>query len=126
MKALFSIQLYVTGTCMQNRISKEIRIPKNTREFKTVQQGNNKNHCYSFKVREVVKSVSIDCWKDCNMVYCLTNIINTNGKDTCFHQSKNNIITIDSPKVIEQHNRHVGGVNLADMKRLHCNCTIIN
>jgi hypothetical protein len=34
-------------------------------------------------------------------------------------------ICIDRPKVVEYYNQYMGGVDLADMRRLHCNSTIM-
>jgi hypothetical protein len=57
-------------------------------------------------------------------VYCLSNNCSNNGVESCFRRSQNGIIQIERPKVIGEYNKYMGGVDLADMRRLHCNSTI--
>lgn len=65
------------------------------------------------------------CWRDRDIVYCLTNDTNTRTTDSCYRRSKDGIIEIQRPMVISRYNKYMGGVDVADMRRLHCNSTIM-
>jgi len=65
------------------------------------------------------------CWKDRNMVYCLSNDTNNHEMDECSRRGEGGIIRISRPKSIANYNRYMGGVDVADMRRLHCNSTIM-
>jgi hypothetical protein len=45
--------------------------------------------------------------------------------DSCKRRSANGLITLNRPTIISEYNKHMGGVDLADMRRLHCNSTIM-
>ena len=71
------------------------------------------------------KLAGLVCWKDRDIVYCLSNKCNTKETDVCRRRSKEGLLTIARPKMISEYNRYMGGVDLADMQRLHCNLTIM-
>lgn len=50
---------------------------------------------------------------------------NTNTIGECRRRSSDGILEIQRPQVIDQYNKFMGGVDLADMRRLHCNSTIM-
>jgi Transposase IS4 len=58
-------------------------------------------------------------------VYCLSNDTNNFQFDECCRRGDHGIITIPRPLLIADYNRFMGGVDLADMIRLSCNCTIM-
>ena len=45
--------------------------------------------------------------------------------DVCKRRTKDGLVDLTRPLVIQQYNRYMGGVDLADMRRLHCNSTIM-
>ena len=60
------------------------------------------------------------------MVYMLTNNSNTvESSLDCSRRTMYGQIKIKRPNVISEYNKYMGGVDLADMKRLHCNSTIM-
>jgi len=65
------------------------------------------------------------CWRDRNMVYCLSNDTNNFEFDECSRRGNSGIIKIPRPLSIANYNKYMGGVDLADMRRLHCNSTIM-
>ena len=65
------------------------------------------------------------CWKDRDIVYCLSNECNTKETDVCRRRSKEGLLTIAQPKMISEYSCYMGGVDLADMQHLHCNSTIM-
>jgi hypothetical protein len=65
------------------------------------------------------------CWRNRNMVYCLSNDTNNFEFDECSRRGIGGIIRIPCPLSIANYNKYMGGVDLADMQRLHCNSTIM-
>ena len=122
LKELRKMNLYVTGTIMRNCIPKELTIPSTTSAFKEMQRGGFKLHLYTYKEGERVEIV---CWKDCNIVYCMSNESGTVEHDTCQQRSREGLLTLKRPKLISEYNRYMGGVDVADMQRLHCNSAIM-
>jgi DNA polymerase III epsilon subunit-like protein len=126
LKELDKLGLYVTGTCMRNRLSKEVVIKKQSREYKEMQRGDYKKHVYTYKNDngEEVK-YGLVCWKDRDIVYCLTNSIATDKLGVAYRRVTGGRVCIQRPMVIEHYNKYMGGVDLADQRRLHCNSTIM-
>jgi hypothetical protein len=65
------------------------------------------------------------CWRDRNMVYCLLNDSNNFQFDECSRRGLGGIIRISRPISIGNYNKYMGGVDLADMRRLRCNLAIM-
>ena len=59
------------------------------------------------------------------MVYGLTNCVDTAKKGSCYRRSAQGRICLERPDVIQEYNENMGGVDLADMRRKHCNSTIM-
>ena len=130
MHELDKMDLYVTGTCMKNRLPKELRMNKNKKEYKEMNRGDYKSHLYKYVMiketgEQVEKKYGLVCWKDKDIVYALTNCVDTTKTDTCFRRSSEGRITLQRPCVISEYNNNMGGVDLADMRRLHCNSTVM-
>ena len=126
LKELRKMNLYVTGTVMKNRLPADICIAKTSQEFKGMERGDFKRHRFKYK-DELGRDcyAGLVCWRDRDIVYCLTNDTNTMGTDHCHRRSKNGILQLTRPKVISKYNKYMGGVDVADMRRLHCNSTIM-
>jgi hypothetical protein len=125
-KSMDKMGLYVTGTMMKNRIPKELTIAKSTRQFKDMARGDFKKHVFEYKDNTGnTKKYGLVCWKDRDIVYCLTNEWPTDEVGVCYRRSASGVICIERPKVVEKYNEFMGGVDLADMRRLHCNSTIM-
>ena len=58
-------------------------------------------------------------------MYCLTNRTAANESGPSFSRSQGGLIQIYRPKVIGDYNENMGGVDLAGMRRLHCNSTVM-
>ena len=124
-KALEKMNLYVTGTVMSNRIPVNVRITKRSSEFKDMERGDHKMHTYEYEKDDGAKSkCGLVCWKDKDIVYCLTNAINTEPTGHCFRRSQTGKICISRPLAIQLYNNNMGGVDLADQRRLHCNSSL--
>jgi hypothetical protein len=65
------------------------------------------------------------CWQDRNMVYCLSNDSNNHDFDQCSRRGLGGLVRIPRPLSIANYNKYMGGVDLADMRRLHCNSTFM-
>jgi DNA polymerase III epsilon subunit-like protein len=126
LKQLEDMQLYMTGTVLSNRIPKHITIAKSSRQFKTLNRGDAVNHLLKYKtLKGEMKEAGLVAWKDRNMVYCMTNDTSTIPTDECRRRGFGGIIRIKRPEAISKYNRYMGGVDVADMRRLHCNSTIM-
>jgi Transposase IS4 len=120
------MELYVTGTIVNNRIPRELRIIMTSAHFKDMPRGAYEKHVYQYNDDQGrQRKYGLVCWKDRDIVYCLTSEANTNDIGGCHRRSQVGIICIERPKVVEQYNQFLGGVDLADMRRLHCNSTIM-
>lgn len=126
LKELDAMGLFVTGTIMKNKIPRELTIPKSSRQFKEMERGDFRRHVYCYKnAEDKLVKYGLVCWKDRDIVYCLTNEADTSASGVCYRRSQGGRIAIERPKVIEEYNRYMGGVDLADKRRLHCNSTIM-
>ena len=126
LKSLDKIQIFVVGTCMKNRLPKELKIIKNTKEYKQMQRGDFTRHQYTYITEKgEIKKYGLVCWKDRDIVYCLTNVCSTVTTGSCYRRSAGGIVCLERPSVIGEYNKYMGGVDLADMRRLHCNSTIM-
>jgi Transposase IS4 len=119
--------LYVTGTVMKNRIPKQYGLKKGSAAYKLMQKGDYSSHKHSYLADDgTVKECGLVCWKDGDMVYCLTNSVTTATKGKCFRrQQGGRRIECDRPTTIEEYNQYRGGVDLADQRRKHCDSTIM-
>mmetsp|Transcript_126734 Transcript_126734/g.364538 ORF Transcript_126734/g.364538 Transcript_126734/m.364538 type:complete len:609 (+) Transcript_126734:875-2701(+) len=123
--SLAKMNLYMTGTMMQNRIPKEIRVAKRSPVFKQMNRGDCKKAKFVYKVGETNLEAGLVCWKDRKMVYCLSNDSNNFEMDECTRRSNHGLLHITRPISIANYNKYMGGVDLADMRRLHCSSTIM-
>jgi len=127
LKELEDMKLYMTGTVMSNRLPKHMVYTKKSKEYKAMKRG----QCIKFRLHYKTRSgerkrCGLVGWKDGNMVYCLTNDTSTSPMDECKRRSfqHGGIITVPRPVVIARYNKYMGGVDLADNRRLHNDCTI--
>ena len=125
LRELRKMNLYVTGTIMKNRIPSEVTIGKTSRVFKDMNRGDFKRHRYSYMENGKQECIGLVCWRDRDIVYCVSNEANTVEVDTCIRRSKLGLQTIKRPTMIRDYNWYMGGVDLADMRRLHCNSTVM-
>lgn len=112
---------------MRNRLPTILRIVKRSRDYKEMNRGDYKTHRYTYVMEDknVIRSYGLVCWKDSDIVYALTN--NGDKTKTCpfYRRTGEGSICIDRPNIISDYNEFMGGVDLADMRRLHCNSTIM-
>jgi hypothetical protein len=126
LRELEDMQLYTTGTILSNRIPSNLSIAKNSKKFKELNRGDAVNTVLNYRtLKGEKKDAGLVAWKDRNMVYCLTNDTSTIPMDDCRRRGQGGIITIQRPEVIAKYNQFMGGVDVADMRRLHCNSTIM-
>jgi hypothetical protein len=126
LKSLAEKDLYITGTMLANRIPLGIRIAKTSTAFKQMNRGDAVKCKVRFRTAGGQASeAGLVCWRDRNMVYCLSNDSNNFEFDECSRRGLGGIIRIPRPISIANYNKYMGGVDLADMRRLHCNSTIM-
>ena len=112
-------QLYNTGTVMNNRICKDLRW--NAQKARKMERGEYNRHLYQYKNdMGQKKSIGLVIWKDKKPVYVLTSELSTVEEDICKRRSKQGILDIKRPVCIAQYNKYMGGVDLADQRRLFC------
>ena len=70
------------------------------------------------------KAIGVTCWKDRQMVYTLMTESNTAASGECVRRTRDGLITIDRPNVVKEYKKYMGGVNLANMRRLHVQTNI--
>jgi hypothetical protein len=112
-------RLKMTGTVMGNRLPIRIQIPKNSKKFKEME-------CGDVEIFKLVygnssgsdQTAGLVAWKDSSIMYCLSNECDDFTMDTCRRCSANGPITLPRPSVIANYNNYMGGVDLADMRRL--------
>ena len=127
MKSLSKIMnLFITGTLMQNQIPKEIRLLKKSPEYRQMKRGDaRKAKLIRHKIDNKQLESGIVGWRDRKIVYCLSNDTNNCEFDQCTRRSADGLIRIPRPLSISEYNKYMGGVDLADMRRLHCSSTIM-
>ena len=77
-KKMKTMDLYVNGTVMSNRIPEQLRMIKCSREFKEMERGDHKIYVCLYKTDDGENSkIGLVCWKDKDIVCCLTNSVNT-------------------------------------------------
>jgi hypothetical protein len=124
LKLLAEKNLYITGTMLANRIPMGIGIAKTSTQFKQMSRGDAVKCKVRFRTAGGQASeAGLVCWHDRNMVYCLSNNSNNFEFDECSCRGLGGIIRIPRPISIANYNKYMGGVDLADMRGLHCNST---
>jgi DNA polymerase III epsilon subunit-like protein len=126
MKALAEKELYITGTMLATRIPLQMRLAKTSAEYKNMKRGD----VIKRKIRFTIDGNrrcegGLVCWKDRNIVYCLSNDTNNVEVDECTRRGDGGLVRIPRPISIANYNKFMGGVDLADMKRLHCSSLIM-
>jgi hypothetical protein len=125
-KSLADRNLYITGTMLAKRIPLAIRTAKTSATFTKMNPGDALKCRVTFRTEQGATShAGLVCWRDWNMVYCLSNNTNNFEFDKCSHRGISGIIKIPGPLSIANYNKYMGGVDLADMHCLHCNSTIM-
>jgi hypothetical protein len=116
--------LDTTGKMLANQIPQGIHLAKNSTGFKQMKRGDALKCKVWFRTESgVVSEAGLVCWPDWNMVYCLSNDSNNFEFDECSCRGLGSIFRIPRPVLIANYNKYMGGVDLADMRGLHCNLT---
>jgi hypothetical protein len=111
---------------LANQIPTGIRIAKTSTQFTQMSRGDAVKCKVRFRTAGGQASeVGLVCWRDRNIVYCLSNDSNNFEFDECSCRGLGGITWIPGPISIANYNKYMGGVDLADMRRLHCNSTIM-
>jgi hypothetical protein len=111
---------------LANQIPQGIRVAKTSQTFKQMKRGDALKCRVRFRTKGGQESqAGLVCWRDWNMVYCLSNDSNNFEFDECSPRGLGGIIRIPRPVLIANYNKYMGGVDLADMRCLHCNSTIM-
>lgn len=125
-KELAEMDLYITGTVMQNRIPSDVRVLKTSDEWKKMKRGDAiKGKCIFKKQDGSEVEAGLVCWRDRQIVYCLSNDTNNFEMDMCKRRGEGGLLDLTRPISIARYNQYMGGVDLADMRRLHCSSTIM-
>ena len=126
LKELHEMKLFVTGTILSNRVPKNITIAKSSAQFRQMERGDAVKHVFHYKDKSgETQKAGIVLWKDRNIVYSMTNDTTTSTMDTCMRRGQGGLVEVRRPTVISKYNMYMGGVDVADMRRLHCSSTIM-
>jgi hypothetical protein len=112
---------------MANRVPLAVRIAKTSATFRGMKRGDAVKARFKFKSTNNGETLhaGLVMWRDRNIVYCLSNDTNNFEFDECTRRGMGGLIRIPRPLSIANYNKYMGGVDLADMRRLHCNSTIM-
>lgn len=125
-KELHEMKLFVTGTILSNRIPKNVTIAKSSIQFRRMERGDAVKHVFHYRDKNGdTQKAGLVLWKDRNIVYSITNDTTTSTMDTCTRRGQGGLVEIRRPTVISKYNMYMGGVDVADMRRLHCSSTIM-
>jgi hypothetical protein len=121
LKSLAEKNIYVTGTMLANRIPQKLRIAKASRKYKAMRRGDSVKCRLRFRTKAGQQSeAGLVCWRDRNIVYCLSNAQNNFDADECTRRGEGGLVKIPRPASIADYNMFMGGVDVADMLRLQC------
>jgi Transposase IS4 len=111
---------------LANRIPQGIRhVARTSQTFKQMKRGDALKCRVWFRTKSGQESqAGLVCWRDWNMVSCLSKDSINFEFDECSHRGLGGIIWIPRPVSLANYNKYMGGVDFADMRRLHCNSTI--
>jgi Transposase IS4 len=111
---------------MKNRLPKEVIITKSSKEYKEMGRGRFCQHLYQYKNHlDTTINYGLVCWKYRDVVYCISNAANTVDIGSCYRRSTEKIKLIERPALIGSYNQHMGGVDISDMRRMHCNSMLM-
>ena len=126
LKALRDRDLYVTGTVMANRLPKGIKVDKKSAVYRAMKRGDFLKSKFMFMTADGGEAAAgLVSWRDGNMVYCLSNDCNNFESDECRRRVDGGILTVPRPISIARYNKSMGGVDLADQKRMQCSSMIM-
>jgi hypothetical protein len=105
-KSLADRNLYITGTMLANRIPLAIQTAKTSTTFKNMKRGDAIKCRVTFRTEKGATShAGLLCWRDRNMVYCLSNDTNNFEFDKCSRRGIGGIIRIPRPLLIANYNK---------------------
>jgi hypothetical protein len=125
LKSLTERRLYITGTMLATRVPQSIRLTKTSAQYKGMKRGDAVKYRLRYDVGNNQCMAGLVAWRDRNIVYCLSNDSINFDFDECKRRGDGGIISLPRPVSIANYNRYMGGVNLADMRRLQCSSTIM-
>jgi Transposase IS4 len=126
LKSMAEKDLYLTGTMMANRLPKGIKEDKKSAVYRAMQRGDFLKSKFIYRKSDGTEATAgLFALRDGNMVYCLSNNCNNFELDECCRRGKGGIMRIPRPTSIANYNIYMGGVDLADMKRMQCSSMIM-
>ena len=124
LRALRANNLFVTGTMMANRVPKHVHV--NAADVRKMNRGETKKYVVNMSNGSGGHwKAGLVVWKDRKPVYCLSNDSNNFLMDVCHRRSSNGLIQVPRPVSIANYNTFMGGVDVADQRRLQANSGIM-
>ena len=80
--------------------------------------------CISTWTQMGKEEIGLVIWKDKKAMDMLTSEHETYTNDSCVCKTKEGYATIVCPKCLTEYNKHMGGIDHVDMKRLFCELPI--
>jgi len=124
LKSLAEKDLLVTGTVMQNRLPKGVRIT--AAEYKRMTRGEAMKKKFVYrKANGTIAEAGLTCWQDGKLVYCLSNDSPNAKMSHCYRRVDGGCKEIPRPESVGDYNTHMGGMDVADLRRKRCDSTIM-
>ena len=99
---------------------------KKSAVYRAMQRGDFLKSKFIFRKSDGTEATAgLVAWRNGNMVYCLSNDTNNFELDECCRRGEGGIMRIPRPISIANYNIWMGGVDLADMKRMQCSSMIM-
>jgi hypothetical protein len=113
---------------MANRLPPEIRVDKKSAAYKAMSRGDYYRGKLTYTRKDGITEATagvVVAWRDGTMVYCLSNDVNNHECDKCRRRVDGGVVEVKRPICIARYNESMGGVDLADMKRMQCSSSIM-
>eukprot|EP00007_Cunea_sp_BSH-02190019_P002906 CAMPEP_0174229214 /NCGR_PEP_ID=MMETSP0417-20130205/249_1 /TAXON_ID=242541 /ORGANISM="Mayorella sp, Strain BSH-02190019" /LENGTH=918 /DNA_ID=CAMNT_0015306737 /DNA_START=70 /DNA_END=2826 /DNA_ORIENTATION=- len=110
--------LYMVGTIMANRIPKAVRLTNAA--GKQLGRGGFKQHLYRYHDDDGHdREIGLVAWMDRKPVHVLTSHHDTTSAGVCRRRTADGLREFRRPTVVGHYNDNMGGVDIADQRRLH-------
>mmetsp|Transcript_14682 Transcript_14682/g.44088 ORF Transcript_14682/g.44088 Transcript_14682/m.44088 type:complete len:898 (+) Transcript_14682:187-2880(+) len=110
--------LHLVGTVQASRVPKPVRLSKAA--GKALGRGGSQHHLFRYQnAAAEQQEIGLVCWMDKKPVHVLTTHHDTTSMGTCMRRTVDGTQEFPRPTVVGHYNDYMGGVDIADQRRLH-------